>query len=136
MDRISVSERSLNMAKIKSKNTAPEIKVRSILHRMGFRFRINVKILPGKPDIVLAKHHTVIFVHGCFWHRHGCKFSYIPKTRQDFWLNKFQENTIRDEKVDIRLRDLGWRVVKIWECETKDLTTLRHQLMRYFEPGS
>ncbi len=108
------------MSRIKSKDTAPEILVRSFLHRKGFRFRLNVKSLPGSPDIVLKKHRTAIFVHGCYWHRHpGCKFAYTPKSRIEFWEIKFQQNIERDKKKEQLLVEAGWKVLTVWECETK-----------------
>jgi len=108
------------MSRIQGKDTAPELVVRSLLHRMGYRFRLHVSRLPGKPDIVLPKHRTVIFVHGCFWHRHkGCKFAYTPKSRNRFWTAKFAENIARDRKVKRELRRLGWTVNVVWECQTE-----------------
>lgn len=118
MDRIAKERRSWNMSRIKGKNTIPELKLRSFLHKNGFRFRIHDDNLIGKPDIVLPKYKTVIFVHGCFWHRHkGCKFAYTPKTSVNFWKNKFRDNVRRFSKVVKKLTKLGWRVVTIWECE-------------------
>jgi DNA mismatch endonuclease (patch repair protein) len=112
--------RSYNMSQIKGKNTKPEIMVRKFLFSHRLRFRIHVKSLPGKPDIVLPKYQTVIFVHGCFWHGHsGCKFFIIPKTRTDWWLNKIQLNRKNDIENRKKLTDLGWRVVWIFECELK-----------------
>jgi len=126
-DKISKEHRSWNMSRIKSANTKPEIFVRKLLHGMGFRFRLNGRvstkynnkgILPGKPDIVLARHRAVIFVHGCFWHRHkGCKDATIPKTRTDWWLEKLNKNVKRDIKVKEELERNGWKVIVIWECE-------------------
>src|SRR5258706_10240561 len=117
-DRISKERRSWNMSQIRSANTQPEIVVRSILHRLGYRFRVHSRRLPGRPDIVLPKWKTVIQVHGCFWHRHSrCKFAYTPKTRPDFWTRTFKANHERDLRTTRRLRRLGWRVVTIWECQ-------------------
>jgi len=131
MDRISKSHRSWNMSRIRGKNTVPEVLVRSLLHRMGYRFRLHVAKLPGKPDIALAKHKTVIFVHGCYWHRHqGCKYAYTPKSRRRFWQQKFESNIARDEVVRKQLRALGWRVVVVWECETRNMGRLRRRLKR------
>lgn len=113
------------MSRIKGKNTKPEIVVRSWLHRHGFRFRLHRKDLPGTPDIILPKYKTVIFVHGCFWHRHlGCKYAYTPKSRTDFWNAKFTENMERDGVVKEKLIKLGWNVQTIWECETKEESRL------------
>ena len=106
------------MSRIRSKNTKPEITVRSQLHRAGYRFRLHVKDLPGTPDIVLPKYNSVIFVNGCFWHRHpGCKYAYNPKTRVKFWNQKFSQNIKRQEKVQKKLETLEWKVLTIWECE-------------------
>lgn len=109
------------MSRIKAVNTSPERAVRTALHRAGFRFRLHVRKLPGKPDIVLAKYRTVVMVHGCFWHRHkNCKYAYRPKTRVKFWERKFNQNVKRDAEVTRALRNLDWKVVTIWECEVKD----------------
>lgn len=108
------------MSLIRGKDTGPEMKVRSLLHQMGYRFRLHRKDLPGKPDIVLPKYRTVILVHGCFWHRHdGCKYAYHPKSRTEFWENKFQETQERDLKKEKALEASGWRVLVVWECELK-----------------
>ena len=114
-------QRSRNMSAIKSKNTKPEIKVRKVLHSMGYRFRLHRKDLPGSPDIVLPKYKTVIFVHGCFWHRHkNCKYASTPKTRQEFWEAKFRENINRDKLNQENLSSKGWKIIIVWECEIKD----------------
>ena len=108
------------MRAIKSKDTKPEVMVRSMLHRAGYRFRKNVATLPGKPDIVLPKYKTVIFVHGCFWHRHrGCKQATTPKTRTEWWQKKFERNVSNDRKHARQLRKLGWHVITVWECQLK-----------------
>ena len=114
-------QRSRNMSAIKSKNTKPEIAVRKLLHSMGYRFRLHRKDLPGSPDIVLPKYKTVIFVHGCFWHRHeNCKYASTPKTRQEFWEAKFRENINRDKLNQENLSSKGWKIIIIWECEIKN----------------
>lgn len=124
-DRISKEHRSWNMSRIKGKNTKPEMAVRSMLHKRGFRFRLHRKDLPGIPDIVLPKYKTVIFVHGCYWHRHpGCKKAYTPKSRMDFWNKKFCENVERDERKIKELVNLGWQVLIIWECEIEEFGKL------------
>lgn len=106
------------MSRIRSRDTAPERLVRSALHRAGYRFRLHRKDLPGRPDIVLPKHRTVVFVHGCFWHRHvGCQYAYVPKSRHHFWNAKFRGNLERDRRHVQALRRLGWRVVTVWECD-------------------
>jgi len=113
------------MSRIKGQNTKPELVVRSLLHRLGYRFRLHRATLPGKPDIVLPRFKTVIFVHGCFWHRHkDCRFAYTPKSRTDFWLKKLGSNVIRDIQVTSDLEILGWRVITIWECELRDMDQL------------
>jgi len=112
--------RSYNMSQIKGKNTKPEIMVRKFLFSKGYRFRIHIKLLPGKPDIVLSKYKTVIFVHGCFWHGHeGCKYYVIPKTRTEWWLNKIRNNSHKDNENYTRLSAMGWKVMTIFECELK-----------------
>jgi DNA mismatch endonuclease (patch repair protein) len=117
-DIISKEKRSWNMSRIKGKNTKPEILVRSFLHKAGFRFRINDERLTGKPDIVFPKYHTVVFIHGCFWHRHkNCRKAYFPKTRVSFWKKKFSANVKRDYKVMKNLKKLGWKVCIVWECK-------------------
>ena len=133
-DRLSKERRSWNMSRIRGKNTTPEKRVRSLLHRLGFRFRLHGKKLPGRPDIVLARHRTVIFVHGCFWHRHrGCKNCTTPTNRREWWLAKLNGNAARDKRNQAALEKLGWRVLVIWECETECETCariLQRQLFR------
>lgn len=112
--------RSYNMSRIKNKDTKPEVLIRSFLHKKGFRYRLHVKNMPGKPDIVLPKYKIVIFINGCFWHGHnGCKYFKVPKTRTEWWLNKINTNINNDIKAIQSLRDLGWKIITIWECETK-----------------
>ena len=109
------------MSRIRGRDTKPELIVRRIAHGLGFRFRLHRKDLPGRPDIVFPRHQAVIVVHGCFWHRHpGCKRASSPKTRVRYWQNKFEDNVVRDRRNETALRDLGWKVMVIWECETKD----------------
>ena len=113
------------MSRIRSKDTTPERVVRSFLHRNGFRFRLHVKNLPGMPDIVLPKYKTVIEVRGCYWHRHeDCKYAYMPKTKVDFWQRKFAENVVRDQRTEQELRELGWNVIIVWECELNNKSKL------------
>jgi DNA mismatch endonuclease (patch repair protein) len=123
MDRISPEHRSWNMSRIRNKDTKPEILVRSLLHRLGSRFTVNGpknKKLPGKPDIVLPKYKTVIFVHGCFWHGHkNCKDFRIPKTRSEWWGEKLEGNVARDRKKQVELKKLGWKMKVIWTCQLK-----------------
>ena len=116
----STATRSYNMSRIKSKNTRPEMLVRKFLHAHGFRYRLHEKKLPGKPDLVLPKYKTVIFIHGCFWHAHThCKYYVIPKTRTDWWLNKINGNIANDDKAVAALTAQGWKVIVVWECELK-----------------
>ncbi len=123
MDVHEPAVRSYNMRQIKGKNTKPEMVVRKFLFSKGYRYRLHVKTLPGKPDIVLPKYKTVIFVHGCFWHGHeGCKYFVVPKTRTDFWLNKINTNRRNDEKAKIFLKKARWKIIIIWECELKPST--------------
>lgn len=118
-DRLTKSHRSWNMSRIRDRDTKPEKIVRSLLHRMGYRFRLHRRDLPGSPDIVLPRYHLVVFVHGCFWHRHeGCKYAYVPKSRPEFWKTKFEQNVERDRRVRRELEAEGWRVETVWECET------------------
>ncbi|MDO4557901.1 MAG: DNA mismatch endonuclease Vsr [Planctomycetia bacterium] len=112
-------QRRYNMSRIRSEDTVPERMVRSWLWNHGYRYRLRNRNLPGRPDIVLRKYRTVIFVHGCFWHRHGCMYTTTPATRTGFWNRKFLENTERDDRVIGQLRDLGWKVYVVWECELK-----------------
>ena len=122
MDILTVDQRSRNMARIQGRNTKPEMRVRSLLHRLGYRFRLHRAKLPGSPDIVLPCHRAVIFVHGCFWHRHaGCRGASNPKTRPEFWGAKFEANVRRDRNAVEALEGLGWRVLVLWECESKDV---------------
>ena len=116
---------------VRSTDTTPEKRVRSLLHKLGFRFRLHRYDLPGKPDIVLPKHHTVVFVHGCFWHRHqGCLHATTPASRQEYWLPKFGRTVERDKKNQQLLGQKGWNVVVVWECEAKDLSKLTEELLR------
>ena len=118
VDRISEERRSWNMSRIRGKNTSPELRLRSLLHGAGYRFRLHDKKLPGRPDIVLKKYRTVIFVHGCYWHRHpGCPNTTTPGTRTDFWQSKFDGTVERDKRKARELRAIGWRPLTVWECE-------------------
>lgn len=121
------------MAQVRGKDTRPERIVRRVLHGMGLRFRLHVRALPGSPDLVLPRHRAVVFVHGCFWHRHArCKRTTTPATRRRFWLEKFAANRERDQRVRRHLRRLGWRVLVVWECWTRDTDHLADRLRRFF----
>lgn len=116
----SKAQRSFNMSRIRSRDTGPEMKLRSALHRAGLRFRLHRRDLPGRPDIVLPKSQIAIFVHGCFWHQHtGCRYSTTPATNADFWIEKFRKNTERDKANIEELQRIGWTVLIVWECEIK-----------------
>lgn len=116
-DKLTKEKRSWNMSQIKGKDTSIEVNVRKALFKDGFRFRKNVKELPGKPDVVLPKYKTVIFINGCYWHRHTCKESHVPKTNPDFWIAKFNRNVENDLRHYKALEEFGWTVIVVWECE-------------------
>ena len=117
-DFLTPAERSRRMASIRSKDTSPELRLRRALHGLGLRYRLHDRRLPGHPDIVLPRHRAVIFVHGCFWHRHaGCKVAATPKSNTDFWVQKFERNVARDQRSAAALAAIGWRVLVVWECE-------------------
>lgn len=125
-------ERSILMSRVRRANTAPELLVRQAAHRMGYRFRLHTKDLPGTPDIVFPRRRKIIFVHGCFWHRHsGCKHASTPKSRREFWEQKFDQNIARDKRIKTALDELGWKTFIIWECETRDLAQLEALLRRH-----
>lgn len=129
-DTLTRERRSWNMSRIRAKNTAPELFVRSFLHKEGFRFRLHAANLPGKPDVVLPRYKTVLFIHGCFWHRHkSCKYAYTPKTRKKFWQKKFSNNVDRFKKVRKMLIRLGWKIIVIWECKASSIEALTRQLV-------
>lgn len=130
MDSLSPRARSALMSKVRDRNTGPELRVRSIVHRMGLRFRLGRRDLPGKPDFVLPKHRLAVFVHGCFWHRHpGCKRASTPRTRTEFWQAKFDANIERDARLIGDLEKLGWRSVVVWECDLRDPGLIRQRLL-------
>lgn len=133
-DRHTKEQRRFNMQQIKDKDTKPEILLRKLLFKDGFRYRINDKKLPGKPDIVLKKYNTVIFVNGCFWHGHqDCRYFVIPKTRTEFWRDKINGNRERDVRNLSQLKEAGWNVITVWECELKKNRieeTLRHLILK------
>lgn len=119
MDTISKEQRSRTMSRIRSKDTKPEMLVRRFLYANGFRYRVNVKTLPGTPDIVLKKYRTVIFIHGCFWHSHECQKGRMPQSNMLFWQQKLERNKQRDTEVREKLRLLGWKTMVVWECQLK-----------------
>jgi DNA mismatch endonuclease, patch repair protein len=133
MDVHTPKQRSFNMSRIRGKDTSPEMKVRHLLHSLGYRYRLHVRDLPGCPDIVLPKHRVLIFVHGCFWHMHKCRFGrVVPKTNTEFWQTKRSGNTERDRRNAKQLRKVGWTVLTVWECETKNPETLKRRLLLRF----
>jgi DNA mismatch endonuclease (patch repair protein) len=118
MDTLTTEQRSARMSLIRGKNTGVELTVRSLIHRLGFRYRLHEKDLPGKPDLVFSSRHKVIFIHGCFWHRHKrCSLARLPKSKLKFWVPKLEGNKLRDQANQDRLRKEGWRVMTIWECQ-------------------
>jgi DNA mismatch endonuclease (patch repair protein) len=119
------------MRRIRSKGMLPELAVRSMVHRMGYRFRLHRKDLPGKPDLVFASRRKVIFVHGCFWHSHNCKAAHVPKSNPDYWVPKLQRNRLRDRKNLEALRADGWQSLVIWECELKERRAVGVQVKRF-----
>lgn len=124
---LSMTQRSWNMSQIRSKDTKPERIVRSLLHSLGFRFRLHSKELPGKPDLTLKKYKTVIFVNGCFWHHHkNCKRATFPKTNKDYWIPKIKRNLQRDRDNEHQLKKMGWKVITIWECQVMKIDELTH----------
>ncbi|MGH6850586.1 MAG: very short patch repair endonuclease [Methylocella sp.] len=133
MDQIAPERRSALMARIKGKNTGPELRARKVAHAMGLRFRLHRAGLPGKPDLVFPRWRIALFVHGCFWHQHaGCPRASFPKSRTEYWERKLRKNVERDPLVFAALKALGWRVVVIWECETNDPGYLARMLRKYF----
>lgn len=134
MDTLSPDDRSALMSRIRGRDTKPELVIRKLLHRLGYRYRLHRKDLPGKPDIVFAKRHKVIFVHGCFWHGHtdkGCKLARTPKSRIEFWTAKVEYNRARDARNERALKSLGWQVMTLWECELKNLNPIQARLEKF-----
>ncbi|MBX3492526.1 MAG: DNA mismatch endonuclease Vsr [Parvibaculum sp.] len=122
------TQRSAIMRAVGSRDTKPEIVVRRLAHRLGYRFRLHVKNLPGKPDIVFPRLGKIVLVHGCFWHGHRCRYGRLPKSRLDFWEPKIEANRVRDKRTLKSLRFLGWQVLVVWQCQTKDLEKLEKRL--------
>lgn len=140
-DRLTPEQRRLNMSRVRSKDTAPELLVRRMLHAQGYRYRLHRRDLPGRPDIVLPRHQTAVFVNGCFWHGHGCLLFRLPATRPDFWATKIAANRTRDAAARSRLRDEGWRTLDVWECALKgrqrlDLSVLADRLIDFISGSS
>lgn len=136
MDIISAQRRSANMARIRGRDTAPELMVRRLVHRLGYRFRLHRRDLPGTPDLVFPGRGKVVFVHGCFWHRHeSCRFAYEPKSNIEFWRRKFAANQERDARVRGELERMNWQVLTIWECQTADLDALRDVITEFLSHG-
>ena len=135
MDTLTPAERSTRMSLVRSKNTKPELCVRRLVHGMGFRYRLHDSSLPGKPDLVFPGKGKIIFVHGCFWHRHGgrCKFTRWPKSKLDFWKPKLEGNHRRDRIVGRALRRLGWRVLVLWECQLKNAEVVAERVSKFLE---
>jgi len=133
VDHISPERRSWLMSRVRGKHTSPEMRVRRAAHALGLRFRLHRRDLPGKPDLVFSRHRVVLFVHGCFWHRHpGCPKASTPRSNTPYWEDKFSMNTARDAQIAQALTSLGWRVSTIWECETKNPEVLAERLRDAF----
>src|ERR1044072_5884173 len=131
-DVLTPQQRSFNMSRIRSRDTRPEMIVRSIVHRLGYRYRLHKKDLPGKPDLVLVRHRKIIDVHGCFFHMHRCKYGpFVTATNAEFWLTKRLSNVERDQRNLQSLRKAGWKVLTVWECETKDRAALEKTITRF-----
>ncbi|MDP9037762.1 MAG: very short patch repair endonuclease [Acidobacteriota bacterium] len=133
-DTLTRKQRSDRMALIRAKNTGPEITVRKLVHGLGYRYRLHGRLIPGKPDLVFAGRKKVIFVHGCFWHRHPdstCKLARMPKSRLEFWVPKLEKNRLRDEQVGKELAEQGWRSLTIWECQLVDIAAVTEQVRSF-----
>lgn len=132
MDTLTTQERSERMARVRGKDTRPELIVRKLIHGMGYRYRLYGQDLPGKPDLVFPSRRKVVFVHGCFWHRHSnCALARMPKSRQEFWFPKLEANRKRDARVQAALRKAGWGLLIVWECQLRDTPRLRHRIERF-----
>jgi DNA mismatch endonuclease (patch repair protein) len=136
MDTVSPEQRSRNMARIRGRNTLPELKIRSMLHRLGYRYRLHRKSLPGTPDLVFPGRKSVIFIDGCFWHGHACKRAALPSSNRAFWKEKIGKNKARDRRTRKELTRRGWRVLVIFQCETKEEEVLRKRLVEFLEAGN
>ncbi|MET2524970.1 very short patch repair endonuclease [Ralstonia pseudosolanacearum] len=135
MDRLSVEKRSWLMSRVRSKDTTPELTVRRLLHRLGYRYRLHAAHLPGKPDLVFPARKKIIFVHGCFWHGHaGCKYARTPSSRIEFWREKIDRNRHRDQRNQRELSELGWDVLVVWQCQLKDSASVLRNLLSFLGP--
>ena len=136
MDTLSPAERSERMSRVRNKGSRAELLVRSLVHRLGYRFRLHRVGLPGRPDLVFPARRKVIFVHGCFWHRHpdpACALARLPKSRQEFWVPKLEGNRRRDLRVEDELNSLGWRSLVIWECQLRDSSFLKNEIRTFLD---
>jgi DNA mismatch endonuclease, patch repair protein len=136
MDVFRKRERSRIMGSVRSRDTAPELLVRRICYALGHRYRLCVRGIPGSPDLVFSRSKKLIFVNGCFWHRHSCTRGALPKTRFDFWRNKLEGNRRRDRRIHRRLKAEGWKVLVVWQCQTRDLTRLSERLRTFLGPAN
>ncbi len=133
-DHVDPATRSRIMSAVHSKDTMPEVRVRKMLHSMGYRYRLHVAKLPGKPDIVFPSRHKIVFVHGCFWHRHrSCRYATTPKTRPEYWEEKFSANVTRDRATVRKLKQMGWTIATVWQCQLKNPERLAEQLHEFLE---
>lgn len=135
MDRVTKEKRSEIMSRIRGKNTSPELTIRKLVYSLGYRYRLYSKDLPGKPDLVFPGRKKVIFVHGCFWHYHGCKKGQLPKSRLDYWLPKLEANKRRDEENSQELIKQGWKVLVLWQCEIKKTSVLKEAIINFLDSG-
>ncbi|MFT3690849.1 very short patch repair endonuclease [Paenirhodobacter sp.] len=136
MDTLTAEQRSERMSRVRGRDTKPELLVRRMIHGLGYRFRLHRRDLPGTPDLVFPSRRKVIFVHGCFWHRHpdpGCPLARLPKSKLDFWLPKLETNRKRDETNLARLADLGWETLVIWECQTRERGLLEAKIREFLQ---
>jgi DNA mismatch endonuclease (patch repair protein) len=133
MDTLSAEQRSERMSRVRGKDTKPELVVRRLVHKMGYRYRKHRQDVPGCPDLAFIQRRKAIFVHGCFWHRHACSMGRLPKSRHDFWISKLEGNRARDKRNLKRLRAKGWQALVVWECETRDLALLTPRIRNFLD---
>jgi len=133
MDTLTPIQRSARMSLVRDKDTGPELAVRRLVHHLGYRYRKHVRDLPGRPDLVFARRHKIIFVHGCFWHRHDCALGRMPKSRIEFWSSKLEGNRARDTRNRQQLEDRSWRVLVVWECQVDDTVTLASRVREFLD---